>query len=408
MNSLPPENSRSADTTLCVLIDGFRHDYLEPAQAPFLCELAEKGFSAPLRETFAFQLRPAFFAGLWPEECGVAHLFMHHPAGSPYRFLEEAPWMLQLEADWEDMLRPLLRAEARRVEVCSGHSASARYLNPAKVPFSLLPHFSYSERQLTWMPDSLPSPTVFDHLRARGEEWLWIAYPGDNQRTQALLEAFRQRFRPGLRLVYLHFAELDWAGHSEGPHSQAQRCCLKEIDSALHQVFRHLEEAGLTWNAVIFGDHGMVPVARTVDILSLLRLTGLRVPDDCIYFLDSTQARFWFTNNNARRRMEKELCHFSGGRVLGEEDLARLHFRFSDGRFGELIWAADEGVIISPNFFQGKEPVRGMHGYLPEVEANWARLIAVGEGVQWPSSCPVEMIEVFPILLQLLEIKRPH
>jgi hypothetical protein len=367
--------------------------------------LAERGFSAPLRETFAFQLRPAFFAGLWPEECGIAHLFMLDSEGSPYGFMREAPWLLEMEEEWGEMLRPMLTAEARRAEICSGHTASGRYAHPARTPFSSLPFFSYSEHHTTWMPHSLPSQTIFDHLRACGEEWLWIAYPGDDQRTKSILEAFRQRFRSNHRLVYLHFAELDWVGHLRGPHTVEQRACMQEIDSAVRQVIGHLEETEIEWNGIFFGDHGMVPVARRVNILPLLQQTGLRVPEDFIYFLDSTQARFWFKNDAARSRIAKELAHFSGGRVLTEDNLASLHFRFPDKRFGELIWAADEGVILYPNFFQRSEPVRGMHGYLPEVEANWARLAVVGDGISPPASQPIEMVEIFPILMEFLGLQ---
>ena len=403
----PRGTAEQTKTTLCILIDGFRHDYLEPAQTPFLCELAKKGFSVPLREPFAFQLRPAFFAGLWPEECGIAHLYMLEPEGSPYRFLREAPWLLELEEEWGEMLRPILVAEARRAEICAGHPASGRYAHTARVPFSSLSYFSYSETQLTWMPDGLPSPTIFDHLRARGEKWLWTAYPGDDLRTAAVLEAFRQRFRPEHRLVYLQFGEPDWVGHAKGPHSPQMQACLRQVDNAVRQIVSCLEEAGVVWNGIFFGDHGMVPVARRVNILPLLQQTGLRAPEDYIYFLDSTQARFWFKSDSARRRIEKELARFSGGRVLTEEDLERLHFRFSDKRFGELIWAADEGVVLHPNFFQGKEAVRGMHGYLPEAEANWARLVVAGEGTGLPAAAsgeggPVEMVQIFPILMELL------
>jgi predicted AlkP superfamily pyrophosphatase or phosphodiesterase len=242
-------------------------------------------------------------------------------------------------------------------------------------------------------------------MRAAGQRWLWIAYPEDDLRTAPMLDAFRERFRPHHRLVYLHFSELDWVGHAEGPHAPALRARLREIDAALREVVDHLEAAGKAWNAMIFGDHGMVPVGRTVDARAALEDTGLRAPEDYVYFLDSTQARCWFRTENARTRVEQALSHLSGGRILTDEDLARLRFRFADHRFGELIWMADEGVVLSPNFFQGYDPVLGMHGYLPEAEANWGKLIAVGSDRAGAATAPVDMVELFPLLRQLLNLE---
>jgi len=47
---------------------------------------------------------------------------------------------------------------------------------------------------------------------------------------------------------------------------------------------------------VIFGDHGMVSVARNVDIAAAIQTSGLTVGRDFTCFIDSTMVRFWFHN----------------------------------------------------------------------------------------------------------------
>ncbi len=63
------------NVTFLILIDALRHDYINPTDAPYLYSLTERGVHGSVRETFAYQLRPAFLAGLYPDSCNIAHLY---------------------------------------------------------------------------------------------------------------------------------------------------------------------------------------------------------------------------------------------------------------------------------------------------------------------------------------------
>ena len=71
---------------------------------------------------------------------------------------------------------------------------------------------------------------------------------------------------------------------------------------------------------------------------------------------------------------------------------------------------ADAGTLILPNYFQGSEPVIGMHGYLPDVPDNQAAYLVVdrdrpaGDIVD---PVPRQMVDVFPTLLDLLRLPVP-
>jgi GT2 family glycosyltransferase len=380
--------------TLLALVDGLRHDYISPSDAPFLAGLAELNASGAVRETFAYQLRPAFLAGLQPEQCGVAHMYLHDPASSPYRGMPSAV-----------VGREGIRSYVRSVEEKRGHSASALYGDPFSVPRHLLPHFAFSERLVTWQRDALaPHVTVFDLLREAGERWLCIAYPGQDQRTESIVRAFERRLKPDHRFVFLHFAELDWAGHEHGPDSVERRQCLRKIDKALMSVYSRLNRDFTRVDSIVFGDHGMAAVRDTVDIEGLLSGLDFTAGEEYVYFLDSTQARFWFRSEEARRAVRAQLEGLPCGRVLSNEDLANLSFRFPDSRFGELIWVADGGVVVLPNFYQRDACPAGMHGYLPDVADNWGWLCVATSpaGADWET--PVEMTRLFPTLLDLLQL----
>jgi len=402
----------SSKTTFAILLDGLRYNCVNPTDAPFLWALQQKGVWGALVEPVAFQTRPAFFAGLWPDESDVCHLFWYDPEASPYRFTRYLPlpdWILRVPK-LRGLIHRGLRHMARRNEARRGHSASAAYAHPAQIPFRLLRYFAYSERYLTWQANRLPKLTVFDVLRQHDLSWLWLGYPGDNQHTQALLGSFQQQIQPKHRFVYVHFAELDWSGHRYGPESSHYRETLRELDRAVKEVYHHLSQMFDKVNGVIFGDHGMVPIRRLLDVEATLRKTGLRVPRDYVYFLDSTQVRFWFQHDRARRTTEEALASLEGGCILGEGDYERFHLRFDHERFGQLIFAVDSHTLVFPNFFQRLKPARGMHGYPPDVQDNWAHYVVASStdsASHGKLPHPVDMVDLFPTFLELLDLPVP-
>ena len=382
---------------LLVLVDGLRHDYLNPADAPFLHELSSNNWSCRLHETYAFELRPAFLAGLQPEECGIANMFLHDPKGSPFAGL-----------DLEKMDRAAIDLAVKEVELSRGHSASAHYAFSAAIPRDLLPCFAFSETHLTWEEGALGGhPTLFDHLRKAGKKWLWLAYPDGDLRAGPLVQAFEEQLQSDHSLIFLHFGELDWVGHEAGPGSAPTREKLREIDQALAKVFARLNRTRSEVRSLIFGDHGMVAVERTMDMAGILAQTGLRLGEDYLYFLDSTQARFWFRQEGARERVLAALQGHPEGSFLTPSDLERLRYRFPDHRYGQEIFAVREGTVLFPNFFQDSAPPKGMHGYLPEVEANWSAAILTGATGGPSPSEPRDLTALYPTVLEFLDLPLP-
>jgi glycosyltransferase involved in cell wall biosynthesis/predicted AlkP superfamily pyrophosphatase or phosphodiesterase len=380
-----------------ILIDGFRHDYLNPMDAPFLHQLAERNIDGIVRETFAFELRPAFFAGLQPDECGVAHMFYYNPKDSPFRAID-------IRDGNRSRITRALKAEAER----RGYSLVKYIGGCCEIPLPLLKYFDFSEKYYTADPDSLGAhKTLFDYLREDEKRWLWIAYPDGPGTTVGVLDQFNGCFSPDINFFYLHFSELDWAGHQFGPHSDEQRKVLREIDEAIRKVYARLNQNYEIVQGIIFGDHGQVGIKKNIDIESLLRESGLVLEKDYVCFLDSTQARFWCFNDGARNRIVEMLSENPDGTLLSEADYERLHFRFSDRRFGELIFVTNDETGIFPNYFQRQTAFKGLHGFLPEVEGNWAKLIISGCHVTRKLTQPIELVDLFPTLLELFGYRPP-
>jgi len=382
---------------LLILIDGLRHDYVNPLDSPFLYSLGELNIEGVVKETFAFELRPAFFAGLQPEDCDIAHMFCYNPVDSLFR-------SIKIRHKDRSRISRAVRAEAER----RGYSLVKHIGSPAEIPFELLKYFDFSEKYHTTDPSAITGhKTLFDYLRSDRKKWLWIAYPEGPGTTKGVMEQFVSSLNPNLDFIYLHFSELDWAGHESGPHSDKQKCVLKEIDEAIRQIFKKLNQTFPAVRSIIFGDHGQVKIKKNIDIESMLKGIDLKFENDFLYFLDSTQARFWFFNEKVAKRVFELLSSIPDGRVLNETDYKRLHFCFKHNKFGDLIFVVNDGIGIFPNFFQREIPCRGLHGYLPEVSGNWAKLISTGCGLNTRLEYPIEMVDIFPTLLELLGYEKP-
>ena len=134
------------------------------------------------------------------------------------------------------------------------------------------------------------------------------------------------------------------------------------------------------------------------------------IEKDYLVFLDSTMARFWFFSESARRLIIELLSHIGGGHVLTQEEKDRYHLNYPHNKFGDLIFLVDPGVLIFPNFYQNRHPVKGMHGYAPETPEQQSLLLISSPRVNTPVEItqPIDMRRVFPTILDLLDLPVPR
>ncbi len=361
------------------MIDALRYDFIDHQTTPFLYNLKESSVQAKVIETVSFQTRPAYFAGLEPDVSNICHLYEYNPEFSPFTFLKPYSGGLKLLdiLGIDGIPRRIIKRIARRIERSRGFAASADVMDTAKIPLDLLPYFAFSERGYTDDPNIFsPHKTFFDILREKGISWNWIGYPRHFGSAQSIMEEYRKS-KPA-DLSYLHFSELDWIGHKYGPNSSEMARAKESLDGTLKKL---LEVPLSQGSAVfIFGDHGMVEVTKLLDLKSKLESLPLKLHSDFIYFLDSTQARFWFRTETAREVVTECLNSLKDGRILREQELKELHLNFSHNRYGDLIFAINGGSMIHPSFFasSGMAP-KGMHGYTPEVLDNMTQVFYTGK-----------------------------
>jgi predicted AlkP superfamily pyrophosphatase or phosphodiesterase len=381
-----------------LLIDALRHDYIDAERTPFLHTLKESATRATVIESFSFQTRPAYFAGLEPEESNICNLYEYNRELSPFSFLSPfAPLTRLLDKTGLDCYcRGVIRRTAKRRAMSLGHPAAAAVMGVEKIPLELLPYFALSEKQHTDNPKEFGDrKTIFDLLRDKNKSWAWIGYPRHFGSTPSILKAFQEH--QDTDIAYLHFSELDWTGHRYGPNSPELDRNLSAIDKTVEELVSPALDQGRTVS--IFGDHGMVEVEYSIDLLSTLNTLKFSVPDDYLYFLDSTQARFWFFNEKAKEAVVESLQNVSGGHVLSLAEKKALKINFKDNRYGDSIFAVDGPGIIHPSFFgNGATGPKGMHGYLPTIEDNKTQILVSGSDVSAEDLGTIPMVDIFHLL----------
>lgn len=127
-----------------------------------------------------------------------------------------------------------------------------------------------------------------------------------------------------------YFGSIDKFGHKFGTKSEEVKEEIRKIDRKILKTNFDL----------IFSDHGMIDIEKTISV---------PITEDC--FIDSDMARYWGSEEELRK-IEKNLP-LVDGKIIN----------WPDKKFGDLIFLANAGILILPNFWQGKEKAKAMHGY---------------------------------------------
>ncbi len=339
---------------LVIMIDALGHRIVR--EHGLFRDLGAPGEALPSVCGYSSACIPSLLTGRLPVEHGHWAMYLRDPERSvfrPYRPL------IALGSSWLGR-----NGFTRRMITRGLHRAGITgYFSLYDVPPRLLPWFDLCQRREVLAPEAFPSwPTPFDVARERGvptRVWSWRT---PEERNRAELRAAIAEETGGL--LFFYSPHLDAVMHAHGTGSPATRACLADFETFTREM---LVLAGRTHREVrlfVFGDHGMADVRAESDLMPRVEALGLRVPGDALYFIDSTMARFWFPRPELRPRVEELLHATPGGRILADEECARLGVLFPDRRYGELIYLADAGTIFVPSFM-GPTGCRAMHGYHP-------------------------------------------
>jgi hypothetical protein len=313
---------------------------------------------APIRSVLGYSSAnlPTIMSGRTPSE--HRQFSMYRRAGRDGVFQPVGRW-LRLAARWTKRRWRISVWLARWLR----RRGITGYFSLYEIPLALLPEFDLCQRRDLYAPNAFEHlPGLVDHMAAAGpyRVWNWSV-----PEEQSFRELKAEIDRGEARTLFLYTSALDGIMHAAGPESGAAAERLALYSEWITEAVEWARRAGREVRAFVFGDHGMAPVRGVHDLHSELAALPVRVPEQCLYFLDSTMARFWFPDPTARRPVEELLARQPYGRILGDDELRRLGAFFPGADYGELIFVLEEGEILVPSFMSS-HAVKGMHGYHPD------------------------------------------
>ena len=186
--------------------------------------------------------------------------------------------------------------------------------------------------------------------------------------------AAEKAIEKGKNFLFVYTAGFDGVLHDRVGDDKAVKEKLDEIQKLVESLYRKAEKYAESVQFTIISDHGMTPLAGTVDIMDKVAQSGLVFGKDYGVCYDSTMARFYYLNDNARSVIAEIMKEFPGHFLSKEEELKYRIYR-SDRAFGDEIFLLDAGIQIVPSDMGGI-PLNGMHGFAPENEHSFAALLS--------------------------------
>ncbi|HLX71606.1 MAG TPA: alkaline phosphatase family protein [Verrucomicrobiae bacterium] len=308
---------------------------------------------------------PSILSGRWPDEHRNWCYFVYDPKNSPFKSLRLLRWLPEKITSRRIFRRWL----SKFVKV---QLSFRGYFDLYNIPFRHIALYDFTEKKSPLQPDGMNrGPNIFDFLEKRKIPY-HVSAPQKNeqQNLRALMSDVRAE---KIDFAFLYWPALDGLLHSVGNQSPLVPEKLRGYEKWIQELLAVAEEHYAEVRLYIFSDHGMANCDELLDLKSKIEPLPLRLGKDYAVVYDSTMARFWFFNESAREQITAALKAVPNGRILPDEELKRLRAHFPDRYFGELIFLANEGVLIVPSHM-GERPIRGMHGYHPEAKHSYAML----------------------------------
>jgi predicted AlkP superfamily pyrophosphatase or phosphodiesterase len=356
-----------ARTVIMISLDGTKPADVRAAKLPTLEALARRGTAAtrlvPVFPTNTFPNHVSLVTGVVPAVHGIVNNAFLDPRRGLFRYSDDPTW-IEVEPLW---------AIASRHGVVS----AAYYWIGSEGPW----RNGHGPRYWKAFDSGTPESEKVEQILA----WLDIESPDD---------------RPRLITSWFHGA--DGTGHRFGPGSSEVYAALRGQDRALARLLEGLDERGAfeTATLLLVSDHGMAPVARSVDLKAALRAEGIEAGVFGGGGLATVSLR-----GGAGDVAKVVAVAGSLGLDARLPGAASGDLPMANPRFGDVVVLAPAGTAISSS---ARPPMRGAHGYPPDEPDMGALLIAVGGGVCSGCRLPdVRTLDVAPTVLTWLGIAPP-
>jgi predicted AlkP superfamily pyrophosphatase or phosphodiesterase len=354
---IQPKSGEERDRLdLFILIDALGWEYIK--DRPFLNDLLP--YRRPLQTVLGFSSGaiPTILTGAWPSVTGHWNLFYYDPQGSPFRWLKYFQFVPNAIMNH--------RVSSKLLKELGRHFLGLGPLFDCCVRPSLLRWFNWVERKNIYSYGGISgAPSIFDELKERQIKHKIYTYH-DYKDAEIVDRAQVDVRESDATFFFLYLSEMDMFLHENCTDDRKLDETIAWYDRQIRRIYDSARQISKSVSVTIFSDHGMTPVTNQYDLMRDIEQTGSRPPKDYLAVYDSTMARFWFFNSEARLAIESVLRNAPCGQILPEAELKRMGVYFEDQRFGELIFLMNPGWMLAKSDFNGSQwTPSGMHGYHP-------------------------------------------
>ena len=316
-------------TTIVISCDGFRWDYSEMYDTPFLDLMARQGVKGELVPSFPSKTFPNHYTlatGLRPEHHGIiANSFLNRATGARFslsnpktkydaRFYHGEP--LWLTAQRQGLHTAVFYWPGSDVAI-DGHYPDLWHSYDEK------PHLTFT------------------------------------QRVDGIMQQLTAKKSPDLIMAY--FEEPDASGHSYGPQAKQTRAAVENIDSLLGSLWTRIGKAGLQdqVNLVVVSDHGMTWFTPSRQIT-----VGRYLHKDWYQSIEGNlPANIYAAQRWQQDSIVAALSHVAHLHVWRKADIPQwLHYQ-SDPNIGDVLVLPDEGFLFCRLLGISPAPNDGMEDY---------------------------------------------
>ena len=276
----PPARAAAARSTLVVVIDGLRPDYITRDLMPNLLGLGEAGIVAEAHHavfpTVTRVNSPSIATGSYPRTHGLMHNTIYLPEASPSPIdTAEAAALLQADAATGGKLLTAVgigelfsQAGKKVLVVGSGSSGASLLLNHREFSAVGLLNSREFVRPASLQAHALevlgPFPAATYPNRA-ANRWAMDAY----------LEIGLKEIQPDLTMMWL--TDPDGTAHRHGPGAPETNQGLRFVDEEIGRLLSTLAQRGLREqvNIIVTADHGFSTHGGPFNVGALLTARGL-------------------------------------------------------------------------------------------------------------------------------------
>jgi len=291
---------------------------------------------------------PSIVSGRWPEEHRNWSYFVYDPQNSPFKFLRPLRWLPKAFTGRRIFRRWLTKLVRRRLRFQG-------YFDLYNIPFEYITLYDFSEKKSPLKPQGMNrGPNIFDFLHGKGINY-FSSDPDllEEQNYPRLLSAISEG---KIDFAFSYWPGLDGLLHSVGNQSPQVPAKLRSYEQWIAKVVETAKEHYEEVRLYIFSDHGMANCDELIDLKSKIEALPVKMGNDYAVVYDSTMARFWFFNDNAKTLVTEALQRVPEGRIIPDQELKELRAFFPDRYFGETIFLVREGVLIVPSHM-GERPI---------------------------------------------------